>query len=123
MEEKETCTKLKEENITNASEAIKTYINTCQEYFATIDKEINELRESGFIGDASDGYATFYSKLKKNLTDNFYGNNGTGEGALLPGLCSWLESGLVKLVDTLDPKLKNQNVGELENSEVENKKE
>lgn len=95
---------LTDENITNASSAIQTYIDTCLGEIQKITTEIDSLRAAGFVGDASDGYNAFITQTMTDLKNNFYENEG-----LMPSLKTWLDSYLEKLLSDVDPNLKSQN--------------
>ena len=105
MAEQSQNTVLTTENITNASQAISTYINDALTILNGVKTEIDTLRAAGFIGDASEGFDTYVTTTITNIKNNFY----EGDEALLPSLKKWLDSYLNQLLSSLDPDLKNQN--------------
>lgn len=105
MADQEISTILTTENITQASQAIQKYIIDCVTVLKKVQSEIETLRGSGFVGDASDGFNTYITTTITNLNKSFY----EGEEALMPSLKKWLDSYVIKLLAELDPNLKSQN--------------
>lgn len=99
-----TTTALTKEHITNATNAINTYISAIQGYnkrLATVMEDMSDGKGS-FVGDASTGYQTFYTTyvlpaITTNLID--------GENCLTTGALSMLKMIGNTMLDITDPDL------------------
>ena len=91
----------------NSAAAVDTYVKQVQELNEELDKIISTLTTNNFIGDASNGYKTFYQqKVQPAVTTNLV----VGEKSLTMGIKAMLENIGTQLLDTVDPKLGENNV-------------
>lgn len=100
-----TSTILDRTNIKQAKTAVQTYKDTCVELHTTLVNTITTLRTNGFIGDASDGFDTFFTTIEPALGVNLCGDTNSVT-AMLDQLLTAVEKALM---DTVDNDLKNAN--------------
>ena len=73
-----------------------------------LENLIISLRASGFIGQASDGYNTFFTaKIKPAIKENLY----DGKTSLMGTLEQLMTDIKTQLIDTVDPALRDANEG------------
>ena len=94
-------------DIQMAKAAVAAYKQTCISLYAQLTNTINALRQSGFIGDASNGFDAFYAAIAPALDANLCGD-GNSVTTLLDKLLTSVESALL---DTVDPDLDKANRG------------
>lgn len=96
--------------ITNAKNTVDTYTTTVNKLNTDLDSVITQLIGANFSGDAAHGYQTFYNnQVKPALTDNLTAT----QNSLMASIKGILDSIESQLLDTVDPKLgeNNQNPG------------
>ncbi len=94
--------------VTQAKDAVDAYVQTATSLYGELESEINSLTSSNFIGDASDGYKSFFdTKVKPALTENLT-DPGT---SMTANLKSILDSIQEQLLNTVDTQLGNSNRG------------
>lgn len=89
---------LDKENITNAKTAVNNYRQSCTTLESELNTLIADLRKSYFIGDASDGFNSFYTKISPALTTNLYGPQNSVT-AMLDELLDAIQNALIGKVD------------------------
>lgn len=92
--------------IKNAIAAVDSYISTANGIYEDLNRTISSLTGTNFLGDASDGYKTFYTEkvvpaITQNLTDP--------ASSLTAGIKNILQSIETQLLDTVDPQLGENN--------------
>lgn len=93
-----THTVLDRNDIVAAKNAIAAYKNTCKTEFTNLKNEIDTLRQTHFIGDASTGYDAFFTTIAPALSANLYGD-GNSVTALLEQLLDAIEQALMNKAD------------------------
>lgn len=98
---------LEQSNITQAKNAITTYMNTCDELNKQLNTIITDLTAvgKGFNGNAADGYVDFYNQVKPAFTTQLLGE----EAGLMPSLIKILDAVYNALNATMDVDLGNNN--------------
>lgn len=92
--------------VENAKSSVDTYIASIDALNGELDGVINTLTGNNFTGDASVGYKEFYtSKVVPAITENLI-VQGT---SLTASIKSMLESIQQQLLNTVDPKLGDNN--------------
>ncbi len=89
---------LDQENIQKAKTAVNTYRDTCKQLHQQLTSIIDGLRAASFIGDASNGFDTFYSQVTPALSTNLYGEDNSVT-AMLIQLLDAVEKALLRTVD------------------------
>ena len=88
--------------ISNAKEAVKTYVSETNRLFSELDGAIGTLTGQNFNGDASNGYGDFFrTKVTPALTENLT--------SLTTSIDSMLDSIQEQLLNTVDPQLGETN--------------
>lgn len=104
--------------LNEAAGAVDAYISTVRNLNTELENLIQVLTSNDFVGDASDGYKTFYQqKVLPAITTNLV----EGEKSLAAGIKGMLDNIGTQLLDTVDPKLgeNNQNPGGAEGAQGE----
>lgn len=100
-------TVLDRQDIVNAKNAVAAYKATCDTLFTNLTNTITTLQASGFIGDASSGFTTFYTAVQPALSSNL-----TGETNSVTAMLNELLAGVEQsLMNTVDPQLQSANAG------------
>lgn len=95
-------TNLTKKNITDAQAAVAKYKAVVEGYYSELNSAITTLTQNDFIGDASEGYRTFYtSKVVPVLTTNL-----TADQTSLMSKINTVLGDLEQLLATVDPNLK-----------------
>ena len=94
--------------ITSAKETISTYTTAAKQQYDSLNAQIEGLIGSGFVGEAADGYKTFFTQkivpaLTTYLTD--------GDTSLMHALDQMLSDIEAQLIGNVDPELGNANRG------------
>ena len=93
--------------ITSANEKVDAYVTTANGLYDELSGIISALIASNFNGDASDGYNVFYTeKVVPAITENLTAPSSS----LTSSIKSILESIQTQLLDTVDPKLGENNM-------------
>lgn len=103
----------KQANIDGAKQVITAYKSTCEDLYQKLSTEISNLRRSGFIGDASNGYDAFFGKLSPALTTNLTGD----ENSLTSMLNSILDA-VAQMTEPVDPDIGQQNINAADGGEA-----
>lgn len=97
---------LTHEIITKASDTVDSYISTAGTLYQELEGVIDTLTTNNFIGDASNGYKTFFlQKVTPALTENLTAPTNS----LMSNIKAILENIQTQLLDTVDPKLGENN--------------
>ena len=92
--------------ITSAKEKVDSYITTANGLSDELAGIISTLTTTNFNGDASDGYKAFYNdKVVPAITTNLTDQNSS----LMAGIKNMLDGIQEQLLDTVDPKLGENN--------------
>lgn len=62
-------------DFSDAKAALATYRDTCTELFGLIQSTINSLTQSGFIGDAAIGYASYVDQVVPKISTKLTGES------------------------------------------------
>lgn len=92
-------------DITAAKTAVSQYISTGETLFGSLSSIIEELRTSGFIGEASDGYKVFFDSLEKVLKTDLI----VGDDSLMGSINGMLVSIQNSFLAEVDPQLGQAN--------------
>lgn len=97
------------QQIINSSTAeVEAYVGKANTLFAELEGAINALTSSGFIGEAADGYKTFFtSKILPALTTNLT----EGEASLMGALKKMMDEIGHQFLVSVDPALGEANEG------------
>ena len=104
---------LDKKNITDAVTAIDTYVKTATDLNGQLATVMAQLIGSGFVGEAAEGYKTFYtSKVVPALTTNLI----DPQGSLMASLKQMMTDIGAEFFDNVDTKLgeANQTAGDAE---------
>ena len=104
---------LSKSNITDAIEAIDNYIGKATELNEHLAAVMGQLIGSGFVGEAAEGYKTFYTaKVVPALTTNLI----DPQGSLMASLKQMMTDIGAEFFDNVDTKLgeANQTAGDAE---------
>ena len=97
---------LDKKNIQDAIGAVETYVKTVISLNQELEKAINNLIGSGFVGDAAEGYKTFYAtKVVPALTTNLIDD----QGSLMSSLKKMLTDIETEFFANVDAKLGEAN--------------
>ncbi len=97
---------LTHEIITNATQAVDSYVAAANSLYEELSGIISALTAANFNGDASDGYKAFFAeKVAPALTDNLT-TPGTSLTASIKDLLGTIQQ---QLLDTVDPQLGENN--------------
>lgn len=92
--------------ISNATQAVDTYVATANGLYEELSGVITTLTGSNFNGDAAEGYKVFFAEqVTPALTDNLT----APQESLMASIKSILESIQTQLLDTVDPQLGENN--------------
>lgn len=62
-------------DFSGARAALATYQNTCNELFDIIQSTINNLMQSGFVGDAAVGYTSYVNQVVPKISTKLTGES------------------------------------------------
>ncbi len=93
--------------IQDSTAAVDVYVQSAQNEYAQLEALLNTLLANGFIGEAADGYKTFFTQkvvpvITENLTD--------GPNSLMGALKTMMEEIGKQFMDTIDPSLGEANI-------------
>ena len=93
-------TKLTIQNITDAKNAVTAYQNTANNLFKDLQNTVTALPTADFIGDASNGYQTFFTNITPALSTQI---------ADLTKMLTDILTSVEQLLNPVDPQLGQQN--------------
>ena len=97
-------TVLKQENLTQAKEAISAYRAECESIFQSMRADIESLTSQNFVGDGSNGYNTFFTNITPSLTTNLTGTEGS-----VTSLLEQVLTAAEQMLNPVDPQIGTAN--------------
>ncbi len=102
---------LSRQNISDSISEVEQYITSANALYEELKGVIDTLTASGFIGEASDGYKTFFtSKITPALTTTLV----EGDTSLMGSIRTMMSDIGEQFMDNIDPQLReaNESAGE-----------
>ena len=88
--------------VVNAKSSVANYVSTTQALYEELAGVISQLTADDFIGDAAEGYKTFFND---KVTPALVTNLTEPSGSITAGINSMLDSIKEQLLDTVDSQL------------------